>query len=83
VNSKSYKNKHDISITEFHAKHLLALGKALPALTHLSTGGFIDPRKEYFETLTNLKCLAVAKKQLETETEDWLVSKGVYINEDY
>jgi hypothetical protein len=30
-----------------------------------------------------LKCLAVAKKQLETETEDWLVSKGVYINEDY
>lgn len=43
----------------------------------------MNPKKEYFETLTNLKCLFVTKKQLASETENWLVSKGVYINEDY
>jgi hypothetical protein len=62
---------------------LIPLGKALPGLTHLSIGGFVDPKKEYFKTLTNLKCLFVTKKQLASETENWLVEKGVYINEDY
>ncbi len=62
---------------------MIALGKALPGLTHLSIGGFIDPKKEYFETLTNLKCLFVTKKQLALETEKWLEDKGVYINEDF
>lgn len=55
---------------DFHAKQLVTLGRILPNLTHLSIGGFRNPQRKYFETLTNLKCLSAQRNQMPTEVEN-------------